>query len=102
MLIELTQTCPKQIKWADKKKYVDKAYDFPTIQVAEYDNKLWFKHTPLRGLKSRKPFYVVVTNYMNREYYHILNFAIEHDFNARHFNDAVLDFYLTKIRNWEI
>lgn len=103
MYIYIKQSCPKQIKWADVKKYVDKAYDYPIIQLTEYDNKLWIKHTPARYKgQFRKPFYVVVEQYLNREYHHILDFAFYNNIDARHFHDAVLAFYVEKIRKWEI
>lgn len=100
MFIYIKSECPKQIKWSYEKKYVDKAYEYATVQITEYDNKLWIKHTPAR-IKSqwRKPFYVVVEQYLNREYYQILNYAINNNIDSRHFHDAVTAFYVDKIRS---
>lgn len=104
MKIEITHVCPKDIKWKYYKKFTDTAYDYPTVQIAEFENRLYIKHTPCMYLRRQKvkPFYVVVQNYMTLEYHHILNFALDNNIDSRHLRDAVLDFYITKIRNWEL
>lgn len=102
MTISIQHECPRAIKWKNVRKFKDDGYFYPIIQVKEYDNRLWLKHTPSRNAATRKPFYVVVEDYLNRNYHEILNYAIDHELDARHFTDAVLGFYISKIRNMEI
>lgn len=102
MKITIQHECLKAMKWKDVRKFKDDGYFYPIIQVQEFDNRLWFKHTPSRAIKTRGPFYVVVEDYLNRNYHEILNYAISHELDTRHFREAVLDFYVSKIRKWEI
>ena len=102
MKITIKHDCPKAMKWKDVRKFKDDGYFYSIIQVGEYDNRLWLKHTPSKAIKAREPFYVVVEDYLNRNYHEILNYAIDHELDTRHFRDAVLDFYVGKIRRMEI
>ena len=82
---------PPKIAWKDIKKYRDKGYLFPTIQIAEFYGDLYIKYTAY----NRKVRYECIKQFKKYTATEIILERIdENGYCERHFNDAIIQLYL--------
>ncbi len=94
-VIEYVDNVPKELKWNDVQKYKDSDYRWTTVQLQPYGSDLYVRLSgTYKGNPAGRVIYYVVRDYKKLSYNDVLQSAIDKGLSTRHFEDAVLNFYV--------